>query len=55
MRFSNLFHLLNNRFAVSCMLFILLCGCNDDKPLSKVEIAPQAAELSAKARSFDVD
>jgi hypothetical protein len=55
MRFSNLFHLLNNRFALSSMLFILVCGCNDDKPLSKIEIAPQAAELNAKARSFDVD
>jgi hypothetical protein len=55
MRFSNLFNLLNVRFFFLAVLFIMACGCNDDKPLSKIEIAPQAAELSAKARSFDVD
>ena len=33
----------------------MVCGCNDDKPLQKIEIAPQAAQLSARARSFDVD
>ena len=55
MRFSNLFNLFIARNVFLALLFIMACGCNDDKPLSKIEIAPHAAELSAKARSFDVD
>lgn len=37
------------------MLFILLCGCNNDKPLSKVELKPAALKLEVKVKSFDTD
>ena len=55
MRFSNLSKLFKGRSFIFAMLFIMACGCNDDKPLQKIEIAPQAAELTARARSFDID
>ena len=55
MRFSNLSIFSNLRSFIFAMLFIMACGCNDEKPLQGIEIAPQAAELKAKARSFDVD
>ena len=55
MRFSNLSKLRINHSFIFAMLFILACGCNDEKPLQKIEIAPRAAQLSAKARSFDID
>ena len=55
MRFSNLSKFHKTRSFIFAMLFIMACGCNDDKPLQKIEIAPQAAQLSARARSFDVD
>lgn len=55
MRFSNLSKFRNKGSFIFAMLFILACGCNDDKPLQKIEIAPEAAQLTARARSFDMD
>jgi hypothetical protein len=55
MRYSKLSQIFNPAAAFFCMLFIAVCGCNDDKPLSKVEIQPEAAQLKASSRSFDND
>jgi hypothetical protein len=37
------------------MLFIVACGCNNDKPLSKVELKEEARQLEVSVRSFDTD
>jgi hypothetical protein len=55
MRYSKLSQKLTSRFVLFSMLFIALCGCNDDKPLSKIEIQPETAQIKASTRSFDVD
>ena len=37
------------------MLFIVTCGCNDEKPLQKIELAQEASLLEVSAQSFDRD
>ena len=40
---------------VFIMLFIVTCGCNDDKPLQKVKVNEQARQLEVNVASFDRD
>ena len=55
MRFSNLFKISEVGTPIFYLLFIGMCGCDSDKPLEKVEIAPEAASVEAIVHSFDVD
>lgn len=55
MSYPNLFKLSSARQLIFGMLFIAVCGCDDEKPLKKIEITPEAAEINVKSSSFDID
>jgi hypothetical protein len=40
---------------VFILLFIVACGCNDEKPLQKIELAEEASLLKVSVHSFDRD